>query len=107
VPDGDVKDIEQMQSNKAVLTIAIIAPLVIGWFGVQIQFWFGVVIASPLGLVPAVILGVFASTRVTFESSSSRYIFITLFTIASIVVLPLVGLLTSCVNGDCIYLTIR
>jgi len=88
--------------NKVLLTIAIIVPIVVGWLGVQIQFWFGAVIASPLGLVPAAILGLFASTRVSFEAPRKKYTFVVFHTIACIGILFLIGLFTSCANGDCI-----
>ena len=97
-----INNMEQLQSNKAALIVAVLVPILIGWLGVQAQFWLGAVIASPLGLLPALLVGVIASSKVNFESTRSKYIFISTYILAVLIVLFLVSLLTSCANGDCI-----
>ncbi len=92
----------QTQLNTIPVLIAIAAPLAIAWLSVQIQFWFGAVIANPIGLVLALGIGCWMATKVSLKSNLMKGLFLGVYVIACTIAVLSVGLMTSCVNGDCI-----
>jgi hypothetical protein len=89
--------------NKSYLIGAILLPVVIVWFLVQVQFWFGATIANgPVAILVAVVVGSICGSRIYFLSPSHKLLFWASYLTYLLASVLMVGLFTSCINGDCI-----
>ena len=89
--------------NRNYLIGAVLLPIIIVWFLVQVQFWLGAAIANgPLAILVAAGVGVFCGSRISFSRLTLKLLFWSLYLIYLAASLFGVGLITSCINGDCI-----
>ena len=84
------------------MVAAIVLPIFLSWFFVQVQFWLGVNIANPIGIFLAIASGIYIATKVQFSQNKYEALLWVVYLALLILSVLFVGLLTSCANGDCI-----
>ncbi|WCN14034.1 hypothetical protein GV054_14020 [Marinomonas mediterranea] len=89
-------------SNSVRVSLVIVLPLAITWFGVQIQYQYFEMNSDPLPVIIGFLIGFCILITIDFKTQNIKKWSILSFIILMPLITLFTGLLATCSNGDCL-----